>query len=159
LPFHLIISFTVVVFAFHDIFYGSLGKFIYGEHRMFTPPPKVQHQTTNLQPVSVLIAKAKELAPESDVTELRYMRLGKPGAMVRLAMKNPAYVVRGTRRLSGAESLYRYSRECVCCRDMAMSGQYGRPVVFSAFCQLWRDADALDVSACRYQRCHSVLHR
>lgn len=96
LPFHLIISFTVVVFAFHDIFYGSLGKFIYGEHRMFTPPPKVQHQTTNLQPVSVLIGKAKELAPEFDVTELRYMRLGKPGAMVRLAMGNPAYVVRGT---------------------------------------------------------------
>ncbi|WP_339939042.1 PepSY-associated TM helix domain-containing protein [Undibacterium luofuense] len=95
LPFHLIISLTVVVFAFHDLFYGSLGKFIYGEHKMFTPPPKVKHQTINLQPVTHLIAKAKSVAPEFRVTELRYMRLGKPGAVVRLAMENPAYVVRG----------------------------------------------------------------
>ena len=100
LPFHLVIAFTVVVFAFHDQFYGALSEAVYGETPMFgarSPgaKPPVIHDLSTLRPVSELLHTIRDAAPDFEVRELLYMGLDTPRPMVRAAIYHPDYLVRG----------------------------------------------------------------
>lgn len=98
LPFHLLIALTVVVFAFHDVFYGTLGKTVYGDIPMFgarSGAAMVKHDVDELVPVSHIIQQVKAAAPEFEVVKLRYMGLEGPRPLVRASIYNPDYLVRG----------------------------------------------------------------
>ncbi|MCV6590275.1 MAG: PepSY domain-containing protein [Marinobacterium sp.] len=98
LPFHLVISLTVVVFAFHDQFYGTLKDTVYGQQPMFSWPDSGQQQVrqvSQMLPVTELLARIEHAAPGYQVRELTFMRLDTPAPMVRAEVINPAQVVRG----------------------------------------------------------------
>lgn len=96
LPFHLLISVTVIVFAFHDLFYGSLARWVYPEQGMFKPPALQQHgETKQLLPVAQIIQIAQQQASDFEVTELEYANLNSPRPLVRVALQSPAYLVQG----------------------------------------------------------------
>jgi uncharacterized iron-regulated membrane protein len=98
LPFHLVISITVVVFAFHDVFYGSLQEAVYGDKPMFDFNNGVtQHQQPlqQLAPLSNVIAQIEQRAPDYQLSQLEYLRLNRPGASLRASLEHNSAVVRG----------------------------------------------------------------
>lgn len=99
LPFHIIISLTVIVFAFHDVFYDSLDKVVYGEQAMFSGIPAQSvsepYPLNTLLPVHDILHKVKQQAPAFEVTELLYMGLDTPRPRLRVSLYNPDYVVHG----------------------------------------------------------------
>lgn len=99
LPFHLVISLTVIVFAFHDQFYGALAQTVYGRHPMFEPPPAAAkpYEPAQLLPLSQLLARVQQEAPGFEPTELLYMRLASPRPAVRVALHHASAVVHGPR--------------------------------------------------------------
>jgi uncharacterized iron-regulated membrane protein len=99
LPFHLVISLTVVVFAFHDQFYGALEQVVYGRQPMFTPPAAQapERDPARLMPLSQVLARVQQEAPGFAPTELLYMRLNSPRPMVRVALAHPNAIVHGPR--------------------------------------------------------------
>lgn len=110
MPFHLVISLSVVVFAFHDQFYGALKDAVYAEQPMFsraqTAAP-VARSVTELLPASELVSRIETFAPEYEVTELLYMRLESAAPMVRAAVVNPTQVVHGP--LAGYLGIHPYT--------------------------------------------------
>ncbi|WP_028104740.1 PepSY-associated TM helix domain-containing protein [Pseudoduganella violaceinigra] len=97
LPFHIVISLTVIVFAFHDQFYGSLQQVVYGEHKMWTRPSGTPGpgDITQLAPASALVRRAQQEAPGFTVTDMLFMDLEGPRPLVRVGVANSDYVVRG----------------------------------------------------------------
>lgn len=100
LPFHIMISLTVIVFAFHDVFYDSLNKVVYGDESMFGAGASVQvpdepYPLQTLLPVQEVLKKVKQQAPEFEVTELLYIGLDTPRPRLRVSLYNPGYVVHG----------------------------------------------------------------
>ncbi|WP_394201270.1 PepSY-associated TM helix domain-containing protein [Shewanella waksmanii] len=75
-PFHVIIAWTVVVFAFHDLFYGGLSL-IYGDKPLFEPQPRseVTYTVDQLAPMQTYLLKANEIAPNYEVTKLEFSGL------------------------------------------------------------------------------------
>jgi uncharacterized iron-regulated membrane protein len=98
LPFHIIISLTVIVFAFHDVFYDSLKAAVYGDQEMFGRPSieqGVNYTKDDLLGVEQLIERAKDIAPTYKVTEMNFMNLNTPRAMVRLSILDDDKMMRG----------------------------------------------------------------
>lgn len=98
LPFHLLISVTVIVFAFHDVFYGSLSRVVYGDQSMFGKPPALAasvHDVSLVLPVSQLIQTIAHEAPDFEIQELLYMGLESERPILRAALYNPRYLVQG----------------------------------------------------------------
>lgn len=128
LPFHLIIAFTVVVFAFHDQFYDGLRSLVYRDAPMFGAPPSgARPQVKNvdeLLPVSELVSRIEQAAPDFKVTELVYMRVESPRPLVRAAIYNPDHLVRGP--LTGYVGINPFSG------DLTMTGMLpGKSTVWS----------------------------
>jgi uncharacterized iron-regulated membrane protein len=107
LPFHIVISLTVIVFAFHDQFYDSLRGVVYRDQPMFSGPPVQQGRLAELMPASELVARVKREAPEFEVTELLYMGLESPRPMIRAAVVNPVHLTQGA--YSGYVMIHPYS--------------------------------------------------
>jgi uncharacterized iron-regulated membrane protein len=97
LPFHVVISLSVVVFAFHDQFYDAMAKVIYGQQPMFerTAPMPRAHELSAVMPLSAVLQRVREEAPGSRPTELLYMRLDSPRPMLRVALHHPERATRG----------------------------------------------------------------
>ncbi|GGC17424.1 PepSY-associated TM helix domain-containing protein [Pseudoduganella buxea] len=97
LPFHIVISLTVIVFAFHDQFYDSLRAVVYRDQPMFTPPPihGALGDASKLLPASQLVERVQRQAPGFEVTELLYMGVDSPRPIVRAAVASPRHVVQG----------------------------------------------------------------
>ncbi|MFZ4526933.1 MAG: PepSY-associated TM helix domain-containing protein [Undibacterium curvum] len=98
LPFHVLISITVVVFAFHDLFYGSLSRVVYGDTPMFTRPAvhtSETHNVANMLPVSALIEKLQQAAPDASLQEILFMGLEGPRPVARAALLSPEHLVQG----------------------------------------------------------------
>ena len=98
LPFHLVIALTVVVFAFHDQFYGTLKDTVYGEQEMFNWPDSGQRQVrqvSQMLSVDQLLERIESAVPGYEVRELTWMRLNTSEPMVRAELINPEQVVRG----------------------------------------------------------------
>lgn len=110
LPFHIVISLTVIVFAFHDQFYDSLAKVVYRAEPMFGPRPAAHnppHAIKDMLPASALIGKVRDAAPDFLVTELLFMGLETPRPMIRAAVVNPRHLTRGAE--SGFVMVHPYS--------------------------------------------------
>lgn len=95
LPFHLVISVTVVVFAFHDLFYTGLSK-ITGQTLFEKPALNVSNiQKTDLDILEIL-AQVKKIAPEYRVDYMQFNQLNRPHqASVRIAIYSPNQMLRG----------------------------------------------------------------
>jgi uncharacterized iron-regulated membrane protein len=96
LPFHLIIAWTVIVFAFHDLIYDGLAPF-YGETPMFAQgePPRQSYDVASLPPLAQQLAAAQAYSPAHQPVHLNYMRLNSRSPMVIIQMLNPDGMVRG----------------------------------------------------------------
>jgi uncharacterized iron-regulated membrane protein len=99
LPFHIVISLTAIVFAFHDQAYGALRGVVYGSQPLFAHP----HPGTAPQPVERLLApsalaeRVRRAAPGAEPAELTYMDLEGPRPLVRAAIDSPRDIVQGAR--------------------------------------------------------------
>ncbi|MDR8522520.1 PepSY-associated TM helix domain-containing protein [Shewanella fidelis] len=76
LPFHIIIAWTVVVFAFHDPFYGGL-RLVYGEQTMFEPMPKSEtaYSFEQLPSINTHIERVNQLASDYQIKSMEYAKL------------------------------------------------------------------------------------
>ncbi|MEG3765236.1 PepSY-associated TM helix domain-containing protein [Alteromonas sp. 14N.309.X.WAT.G.H12] len=85
LPFHLIIAWTVVVFAFHDVMYDGLSV-VYGDEPMFgrMPSSSQTHTIDTLPPISSYLDKVAETTDGYTVSSLTFSKLEGPGASVRI---------------------------------------------------------------------------
>lgn len=97
LPFHIVISLTVIVFAFHDQFYDGLQEVVYGERKMWVRPagPPGPGDASQLMPASALVQRVQQEAPGFAVTELLYMDVEGKRPLVRAGVAHEGYVVRG----------------------------------------------------------------
>ncbi|MCD1598196.1 PepSY-associated TM helix domain-containing protein [Rheinheimera aquimaris] len=97
LPFHIVISITVVVFAFHDPIYDHLEQYVQvPEAEQFVPQQPAQSPDTSLQPISRLYQQARAQGNGATVTELRMMLSG-PRQTVRAALQSEPHYTRGAR--------------------------------------------------------------
>ena len=99
LPFHMVISLTAIVFAFHDQFYDTLSVAVYRDQPMFTraPPSAEAFQPVNMLPVSELLNRVEQRAPNMKVTEMMFSGLDSKRPGVRVALMNTDYMVSGAR--------------------------------------------------------------
>lgn len=97
LPFHIVISLTVIVFAFHDQFYDGLQEVVYGERKMWVRPSGAPGpgDVRKLMPASALVQRVQQEAPGFAVTELLYMDVESKRPLVRAGVAHEGYVVRG----------------------------------------------------------------
>lgn len=97
LPFHLIISVTVVVFAFHDIFYGAL-QIASKQKLSFFPPEKekiIFEQPPKLD-VEKILAQVKKVSPQYSVSYIQFSNLDQPEkANARIAVYSDTQMLRG----------------------------------------------------------------
>ena len=95
LPFHLIIAWTVVVFAFHDIFYGGLS-IIYGDKPLFEPSKKsaIEYHVKQLPSISSYIKQVNELTDGYKIDALKFSGLSSVRPMVAISIINPKEMMR-----------------------------------------------------------------
>jgi uncharacterized iron-regulated membrane protein len=97
LPFHLIIAWTVIVFAFHDLIYDGLRPF-YGDTPLFVQAQPSTPATYNLQalpPLEQQLAAARAYSPGHQPVHLSYTRLNSPAPVLMIQMLDPDGMVRG----------------------------------------------------------------
>ncbi|WP_194867264.1 PepSY-associated TM helix domain-containing protein [Pseudoalteromonas sp. PPB1] len=96
LPFHVVIAFTVCVFAFHDVLYGGLAQ-LYGDKPLFprNAPSQIERNIADLPKVSELIAAAESHAPGYRVVQIKLNNLNKPTAFATIDVVNEAEIARG----------------------------------------------------------------
>ncbi|NVD97289.1 PepSY domain-containing protein [Massilia sp. BJB1822] len=98
LPFHIVISLTVIVFAFHDQFYDSLAHVVYEGRPMFGAAPgekPVVRPLADMLPPTTLLRTVRDTAPGAEVTEVLFMGLDSPRPMVRAAVADARHLVAG----------------------------------------------------------------
>ena len=96
LPFHLVIAFTVVVFAFHDFIYGGLAQFYDGKPLFQRPTPAAQSfHIENLPRIDEQVLAAKNYAPGYEPIHIRYSNLNSASPSAVFMMSNNNTVVRG----------------------------------------------------------------
>ena len=99
LPYHIVISLTVIVFAFHDQFYGALSNIVYRDEPMFARPaaPAEPYDLQQLLPITNLINRVQIETDSMDfvVDELLFMGLDTPRPRVRAAVISPRYILQG----------------------------------------------------------------
>ncbi|WP_231759255.1 PepSY-associated TM helix domain-containing protein [Microbulbifer elongatus] len=111
LPFHVVISLTVIVFAFHDQFYDALRDVVYPQSNTVRAASTTAYTTDSLLPPSALIARAKAEAPDFEVTEMLYLGLESPRPFVRLSIYNAEALVHGP--ITGYVGFHPYTGELV----------------------------------------------
>lgn len=84
LPFHIVIAVTTIVFAYHDVLYGSLRQFVYQEQPMFSraAPADIDRSIQHLASIEQLKQTVQNMEPEFEIAELRFSGLGTPRARV-----------------------------------------------------------------------------
>ncbi|MFA7554225.1 MAG: PepSY-associated TM helix domain-containing protein [Spongiibacteraceae bacterium] len=133
LPYHIVISLTVVVFAFHDQFYDALGAVVYNDQPMFTRPAVVQQQYApqDLLPVSTLVNHIEAAAPGFSVTELLYMGIDTDRPMVRGAITSAEHVVHGP--LAGYIGIHPFTGKIISTSMVPGQGSVWGSIVSSFF--------------------------
>lgn len=96
LPFHIIISVTVVVFAFHDILYGTLAKVI--EKPLFERPAITQkNELLSKLDVEKIIKNIQKVVPDYRIDSVSFSDLDKPvSASAFVALYHPDRMMRGS---------------------------------------------------------------
>lgn len=96
LPFHLIISFTVVVFAFHDPIYDHLERWVHpSDSAEQSSPPRAT--PSSLLPLSTLRQQACAHANGATVSRMRLQLTG-PRPLVRVELVTDRHYSRGARQ-------------------------------------------------------------
>lgn len=97
LPFHIIISVSVVVFAFHDIFYGALTQLVSKDKPLFERPPAVKIVEPNPQlDVEKVFLNIQKAAPDYRIDGIRFNQLDNPErASAFVALYHPDRMLRG----------------------------------------------------------------
>lgn len=97
LPFHIMISITVVVFAFHDYFYDSIRHLAMKGEPPFTRPAAqiIEIQQDHID-VQKILAKVQQVAPEYEVQYIQFNGLDDPQkANARIALYSGEQLLRG----------------------------------------------------------------
>jgi len=97
LPFHFIIAWTVVVFCFHDVFYGGLS-IVYGDKPLFERGEKAEiiYQVNDLPPIEHYVEKVNQLAPGYHVDQMTFSGLSTQRPSLGITVKNSDEVMRNT---------------------------------------------------------------
>lgn len=96
LPFHLVIAVTTMVFAFHDVLYGSLQALVYKDTPMFnTPLPGPTRQLTELASIEELTRSIQTLEPEFKPAVITFRGLNSPRANVIFGGEMEGHWIRG----------------------------------------------------------------
>ncbi|GAA0823169.1 PepSY-associated TM helix domain-containing protein [Colwellia asteriadis] len=95
LPFHLIIAWTVVVFAFHDMFYGGLS-IIYGDKPLFERGKEaaIEYNIKALPSVTAYQNKIEEISDGYHVTSLSFSNLHSKSPSVAVYIVNQSELMR-----------------------------------------------------------------
>lgn len=98
LPFHIIISITVIVFAFHDLFYDSINHLAL--KNAAKPNPPVAEQQLQVPPqqldIQKILNKVREVSPEYSVDYIEFNNLDDPqNANARIALYSGKQMLRG----------------------------------------------------------------
>lgn len=97
LPFHILISASVIVFAFHDFFYDALGELALKGKPVFAPPAKeVIHISQNKLDIQQVLNKIHQVAPEYRIDYIQLSNLDDPQkAAARIALYSGDLMLRG----------------------------------------------------------------
>lgn len=97
LPFHIVISISVVVFAFHDLFYDAISTVALDGKSPFGTPVKQQVVIQNPQlDVQQILAQVQQHAPEYEIQSIQFSHLDQPAkAKARVGLYSPALMLRG----------------------------------------------------------------
>jgi len=97
LPFHIVISLTAIIFAFHDQFYDALETVVYKEQPMFirADAPIEVYPIDKLLPIATLIKIVGEEAPNMAISKMDFFSLDSANATVRVAISSPQHMVSG----------------------------------------------------------------
>ncbi|GAA5014130.1 PepSY-associated TM helix domain-containing protein [Acinetobacter puyangensis] len=97
LPFHIIIAISVIVFAFHDLFYGALGQLAFKDKPLFErPAPMVLAETQPKLNVENIYHRLQQSAPDYRVDGIRVNNLDTPEkASGFAALYSPNQMLRG----------------------------------------------------------------
>jgi uncharacterized iron-regulated membrane protein len=99
LPFHILISVTVIVFAFHDLFYDGIGQLVSKGKPLFERPPAAQIAEPVPQlDVEKILAKIQQQAPDYEISSISFNHLDHPEkASARASLYSPDQMLRGDR--------------------------------------------------------------
>ncbi|KAA8735616.1 PepSY domain-containing protein [Acinetobacter qingfengensis] len=97
LPFHIIIAISVIVFAFHDLFYVALGKLAFKDQPLFErPAPMVIEQKQPKLDIEKIYHRIHQQTPNYQILGLSLRGLDKPAqANTFAAVYNPDQMLRG----------------------------------------------------------------
>ncbi|WP_338027071.1 PepSY-associated TM helix domain-containing protein [Colwellia maritima] len=97
LPFHIIIAITVVVFAFHDAFYGGLSVG-YGERPLFEQPQKstMAYSIKHLPTMNTYLKKVSELTDGYEVQSMAFSGLNSARPSVGITIMNTQEMMRNS---------------------------------------------------------------
>ena len=97
LPFHILISVTVIVFAFHDLFYDGLGQLVSKGKPLFERPAKVQIADPVPQlDVEKILLQVQQQAQGYEVSSVSFNNLDQPAkASARVSLYSPDQMLRG----------------------------------------------------------------
>lgn len=95
LPFHLIIAWTVIVFAFHDFFYGGLSL-IYGDEPMFEirSKPSIEYTVEQLPSISTYLNKIDDIAEGYKIESMAFSNLSSANPSVGITIINQHEMMR-----------------------------------------------------------------
>jgi len=95
LPFHIIIAFTVIVFAFHDFFYGGLGL-VYGDKPLFERGEESQiiYSVEQLPTIASYLNKVDEIVDGYHVESLAFSGLSSSRPSVAITIINHQEMMR-----------------------------------------------------------------
>jgi uncharacterized iron-regulated membrane protein len=97
LPFHVIIAISVIVFAFHDVFYWALGKLAFPEQPLFPRPAAMQiAEPAPKLDIQAIYHKLANAAPEYQLQGLSLNALDQPNkASAFASLYSPQRMLRG----------------------------------------------------------------
>jgi len=97
LPFHFIIAMTVVVFAFHDVFYGGLSL-VYGDEPLFErgEKSKIEYTIDQLPLIASYLKKVDELTEGYTVESLAFSGLSSSRPSVGITISNHQAMMRNS---------------------------------------------------------------
>ncbi|AOA57023.1 PepSY-associated TM helix domain-containing protein [Acinetobacter larvae] len=78
LPFHILISITVIVFAFHDLFFVALGKIVYRGEALFKPAIVQIADPKPAFDLDTILTRIQQQAPEYEIRAITFNRLDQP---------------------------------------------------------------------------------
>ena len=96
LPFHLIIAWSVIVFAFHDVLYGGLSL-IYGDKPMFEPREKstISYSITDLPPVTRYLAEINSMTEGYRISSMEFSKLESTSPSLAIKLVSDNSIMRG----------------------------------------------------------------